>query len=48
MCHVYPFNEDTRLKSTIYKAQSLTKVLGADAIYATNNNRTFVIKKSYN
>ena len=40
------FNEGTRLKSTLYKAQSLThkkvKVLGADAIYATNKNRVLV------
>jgi len=44
------FNEGTRLKSTIYKAQSLTKtkikVLGADAIYATNKNRIFVSKNN--
>ncbi len=42
------FNEGTRLQSTIYKAQSLTrkklKVLGADAIYATNKNRNYVSK----
>ncbi|WP_010181872.1 transposase [Aquimarina agarilytica] len=42
------FNEGTRLQSTVYKAQSLTKtklkVLGADAIYATNKNRNFVTK----
>lgn len=42
------FNEGTRLQSTIYKAQSLThkklKIIGADAIYATNKNRTFVTK----
>ncbi|PQV44172.1 transposase-like protein DUF772 [Jejuia pallidilutea] len=40
------FNEGTRLQGTIYKAQSLTgtktKILGADAIYATNKNRNFV------
>ena len=39
------FNEGTRFKSTIYKAQGLTnlktKVIGADAIYATNKNRVF-------
>ena len=39
------FNEGTRFKSTIYKAQGLTKVkikvAGADAIYATNKNRVF-------
>ena len=44
------FNEGTRLKSTVYKAQSLTKVktkiVGADAIYATNKNRTFVTKNN--
>lgn len=42
------FNEGTRLKSTVYKAQSLTKrkikIVGADAIYATNKNRNFVTK----
>ena len=42
------FNEGTRLKTTIFKAQSLTKrkvkLLGADAIYATNANRRFVTK----
>lgn len=40
------FNEGTRLQSTIYKAQSLThrktKIIGADAIYATNKNRRYV------
>ena len=40
------FNEGTRLKSTVWLAQSLfrarTKMLGADAIYATNKNRNFV------
>jgi len=40
------FNEGTQLKNSIYKAQSLTKtrvkVVGADAIYATNANRNFV------
>lgn len=39
------FNEGTRLTSSIYKAQLLTKIktslIGADAIYATNNNRRF-------
>lgn len=39
------FNEGTRFKNTIYKAQGLTskkvKVIGADAIYATNKNRVF-------
>lgn len=42
------FNEGTRLQSTVYKTQSLTKrklkILGADAIYATNKNRNFVTK----
>ena len=42
------FNEGTRLQATIYKAQSLThrktKIIGADAIYATNKNRNFVTK----
>ncbi|MCX2682190.1 transposase [Galbibacter sp. EGI 63066] len=42
------FNEGTRLKSSVYKTQSLThkklKVLGADTIYATNENRRFVTK----
>ena len=42
------FNEGTRLQSTIYKAQSLThrktRIIGADAIYATNKNRNFVTK----
>jgi hypothetical protein len=40
------FNEGTRLKSSVWLAQSLfrtkTKMLGADAIYATNANRNFV------
>lgn len=40
------FNEGTRLKQTVWLAQSLfkakTKMLGADAIYATNANRNFV------
>lgn len=39
------FNEGTQLKNTIYKAQRLTKtkvkIVGADAIYATNKNRVF-------
>ena len=39
------FNEGTQFKNTIYKAQGLTKtkvkVIGADAIYATNKNRVF-------
>lgn len=42
------FNEGTRLQATIYKAQQLThrktKIIGADAIYATNKNRNFVTK----
>jgi len=40
------FNEGTQLRNSIYKAQGLTKtkvkVVGADAIYATNKNRVFV------
>ncbi len=36
------------MQSSIYKAQSLThkklKIIGADAIYATNKNRIFVTK----
>jgi len=39
------FNEGTQFKNTIYKAQGLTKtrikIVGADAIYATNKNRVF-------
>lgn len=39
------FNEGTRLQSSEFCAQNLTKtkvkILGADAIYATNKNRTF-------
>lgn len=39
------FNEGTRLQSSIFCAQNLTKtkikMLGADAIYATKKNRTF-------
>lgn len=42
------FHEGNRLKETIWKAQKLThkkvKVLGADAIYATNANRNYVSK----
>ncbi len=42
------FNEGTRLMSSVYKVQSLTqkrlKIMGADAIYATNKNRNFVTK----
>lgn len=40
------FNEGVRFQSTVYKALRLTKVMpkivGADAIYATNANRKFV------
>ena len=43
------YNEGTRMSQTLYKAQSLThkkvKVLGADAIYATNANRKMLTKK---
>ncbi|MCH7524482.1 MAG: transposase [Bacteroidetes bacterium] len=39
------FNEGTQFKNTIYKAQGLSrtkvKIVGADAIYATNKNRVF-------
>ena len=42
------FNEGTRLQATIYQAQHLThrktKIIGADAIYATNKNRKFITK----
>lgn len=42
------FNESTRFKTTIFKAQKWTgkkiKVVGADAIYATNANRSFASK----
>jgi hypothetical protein len=44
------FNEGTRLQSSVYCAQNLTKskikILGADAIYATNKNRTFTTKNN--
>ena len=44
------FHEGNRLKKTIWKAQKLTykkvKIVGADAIYATNSNRTYVTKRS--
>lgn len=44
------FNEGTQLENTVFKAQGLTKiavkVLGADAIYATNKNRNFVTKNT--
>lgn len=43
------FHEGNRLKQTIWKAQKLTnkkvKLLGADAIYATNANRKYVSSK---
>jgi len=43
------YNEGTRIDSTIYKAQVLThtqtKLLGADAIYATNANRKLLSKR---
>jgi len=43
------FHEGNRLKKTIWKAQKLTnkkvKILGADAIYATNQNRSYVTKR---
>ena len=43
------FHEGNRLQKTIWKAQKLThkkvKILGADAIYATNANRTYVSKR---
>jgi len=44
------FNEGIRLQKTIWKAQKLTnkkvKILGADAIYATNANRNYVSKRN--
>ncbi len=46
------FNEGTQLINTIYKAQGLThtrvKVVGADAIYATNKNRKFATSNKIN
>jgi len=43
------YNEGTRIRQTLYKAQSLThtktKLLGADAIYATNANRKLLTSK---
>ena len=43
------FNEGTRIAQTVYKAKSLThtevKLLGADAIYATNKNRRNLTKE---
>jgi len=42
------FNEGTHLIKSVFKAQNLmhkrVKILGADAIYATNRNRRFVTK----
>lgn len=42
------FNESTRLETTIFTAQQLmhtrVKILGADAIYATNKNRNYVTR----
>jgi hypothetical protein len=42
------FNEGTRLKSTIWSSQKLfkkrLKIVGADAIYATNTNRKYITK----
>ena len=44
------FNEGTRFKSTIWTAQKLfkkrLKIVGADAIYATNKNRRYVTKNN--
>lgn len=44
------FHEGNRLQKTIWKAQKLTKkkvkLLGADAIYATNANRKYVTKNT--
>jgi len=46
------FNEGTQLINTIYKAQGLTqtrvKIVGADAIYATNKNRKFTTSNKIN
>lgn len=43
------FHEGNRLEKTIWKAQKLTnkkvRILGADAIYATNANRNYVTKR---
>lgn len=43
------YNEGTRMSQTLYKAQSLShkkvKILGADAIYATNANRKLLTSK---
>ena len=44
------FHEGNRLQKTIWKAQKLTnkkvKILGADAIYATNANRNYITKRN--
>ena len=44
------YNEGSRMQQTVYKAQSLThtqtKILGADAIYATNANRKYLSSKN--
>ena len=43
------YHEGNRLKKTIWKAQKMTKkkvrILGADAIYATNANRSYITKR---
>lgn len=42
------FHEGNRLKDTVFRAQQLThvktKIVGGDAIYATNKNRNFITK----
>lgn len=44
------FNEGTRFKSSVFYTQQLTgkklKIMGADAIYATNANRKFATKNN--
>ena len=44
------FHEGNRLQKTIWKAQKLThrkvRILGADAIYATNANRNYVTRQN--
>lgn len=44
------FNEGTRLINSVFCVQNLTKqkikIVGADAIYATNKNRTFTSSKA--
>ena len=44
------FNEGTRFQQTVHYAQSITKtktrIAGADAIYATNKNRTFATQNN--